>query len=101
MRFENVRDASLRHLWEEGTDFTRFRGEAWMREPCRSCDRRVVDFAGCRCQAFALTGDPAATDPACAKSPHHALVARERLDRRPPPTPVYRIDLTRRAPRPH
>lgn len=101
MRFENVRDASLRHLWEEGTDFTRFRGEAWMREPCRSCDRRVVDFAGCRCQAFALTGDPAATDPACAKSPHHALVARERLDRRPPPTPVYRIDLTRRAPRAH
>jgi len=34
-----------------------------------------VDGGGCRCQAFALTGDAAATDPACALSPHHALLA--------------------------
>ena len=51
-----------------------YRGEAWMSEPCRSCDRRTIDFGGCRCQAFALTGDAAATDPACALSPRHHLL---------------------------
>jgi pyrroloquinoline quinone biosynthesis protein E len=45
-----------------------------MPEPCRSCDRRDEDFGGCRCQAFLLTGNAAATDPACAKSPDHPLV---------------------------
>ena len=53
----------------------RFRGTAWMPEPCRSCDRKEVDWGGCRCQAFAMTGDAAATDPACALSPHHHLMA--------------------------
>jgi pyrroloquinoline quinone biosynthesis protein E len=52
-----------------------FRGEAWMQEPCRSCPERARDFGGCRCQAFALAGDAAATDPACALSPRHARVA--------------------------
>ena len=56
----------------------RFRGEEWMREPCRSCPERGRDFGGCRCQAFLLTGDAAATDPACALSPHHGLVASAR-----------------------
>jgi pyrroloquinoline quinone biosynthesis protein E len=51
-----------------------FRGEAWMREPCRSCPERARDFGGCRCQAFLLAGDAAATDPACALSPHHPLI---------------------------
>jgi len=55
--------------------FERFRGTAWMPEPCRSCERREVDWGGCRCQAFALTGDAARTDPACALSPHHELLA--------------------------
>ena len=55
---------------------TRFRGTAWMPEPCRSCDRRELDWGGCRCQAFALTGDPAATDPACVLAPDHALMAK-------------------------
>ena len=45
-----------------------------MAEPCRSCDQREVDWGGCRCQAFALLGDAAATDPACALSPHHAVM---------------------------
>jgi PqqA peptide cyclase len=45
-----------------------------MPEPCRSCDRREHDWGGCRCQAFALTGDAGATDPACALSPRHDLV---------------------------
>jgi pyrroloquinoline quinone biosynthesis protein E len=51
-----------------------FRGDAWMPEPCRSCDQRSVDFGGCRCQAYALTGDAAVADPACALSPHHHLI---------------------------
>jgi PqqA peptide cyclase len=72
--FPNVREMSLRAIWERSEAFNRFRGTAWMPEPCRSCDRREVDFGGCRCQAFALTGDAAATDPACALSPHHALL---------------------------
>ena len=45
-----------------------------MPEPCRSCPRQSVDFGGCRCQAFLLTGDAAATDPVCYLSPHHTVV---------------------------
>jgi PqqA peptide cyclase len=71
---ENVRDRSLADIWRSSPAFTAFRGFDWMREPCRSCARREVDFGGCRCQAFQLTGDAAATDPVCALSPHRGLV---------------------------
>jgi pyrroloquinoline quinone biosynthesis protein E len=63
-----------------------------MREPCRSCDRREIDWGGCRCQAMALAGDAAATDPACQLSPHHAALvdlARTEAGAEPPPF-VYR-----------
>jgi PqqA peptide cyclase len=72
--FPDVRQNSLRDIWERSEAFARFRGTAWMSEPCRSCDQRERDWGGCRCQAFALTGDAAATDPACALSPHHHLL---------------------------
>jgi PqqA peptide cyclase len=72
---ENVRLSSLERIWDESPLFGRFRGTDWMPEPCRSCPRQHVDFGGCRCQAFQLTGDAAATDPVCHLSPHHALVA--------------------------
>jgi pyrroloquinoline quinone biosynthesis protein E len=74
MEFANVRDHALRWIWEESPAFTRFRGEDWMPQPCRSCDRRERDFGGCRCQAFLLTGDAAATDPVCILAPAHGLV---------------------------
>ncbi|GGO36446.1 pyrroloquinoline quinone biosynthesis protein PqqE [Streptomyces lasiicapitis] len=70
----NVRDHRLDWIWRESPAFTRYRGEDWMREPCRSCELRAVDFGGCRCQAYALTGDAARTDPACHRSPDHDLV---------------------------
>jgi PqqA peptide cyclase len=65
---------SLRACWAEAPGMNAFRGEAWMPEPCRSCPERRRDFGGCRCQAFRLTGDPAATDPACSLAPAHDLV---------------------------
>jgi pyrroloquinoline quinone biosynthesis protein E len=74
MSFENVREQSLERIWRESDSFQRFRGEAWMPEPCRSCDRRGEDFGGCRCQALLLTGDATATDPACSLAPTHAIV---------------------------
>jgi pyrroloquinoline quinone biosynthesis protein E len=74
MTFDNVRDQSLPSIWRDSPAMRAFRGEGWMKEPCRSCPERAIDFGGCRCQAFALTGDPAATDPACALSPAHALI---------------------------
>ncbi|MEU4995828.1 pyrroloquinoline quinone biosynthesis protein PqqE [Streptomyces sp. NPDC021622] len=70
----NVRDHQLGWIWGESAAFNRYRGEAWMRDPCRSCELRTVDFGGCRCQAYALTGDAARTDPACHRSPDHAAV---------------------------
>ncbi len=73
--FPSVRSASLAEIWRNDPGFARFRGTAWMPDPCRSCDRREVDWGGCRCQAFALTGDAAATDPACMLSPDHGLMA--------------------------
>jgi pyrroloquinoline quinone biosynthesis protein E len=72
--FPNVRSASLADIWFGAPVFERFRGTAWMPEPCRSCPRREIDFGGCRCQAFLLTGDPAATDPVCHLSPLHTVV---------------------------
>ncbi len=81
--FDNVRAHSLEEIWRESPGFNRYRGEEWMPEPCRSCDRRAIDYGGCRCQAFHLTGNPAATDPACSLSPDHRLIeaAREQADR--------------------
>ena len=73
--FPNVREVSLRAAWEESEAFNRFRGTAWMPPPCRGCARAEIDWGGCRCQAFALTGDAAATDPACALSLRHHLLA--------------------------
>ncbi len=74
LTFENVRDCSLEYIWQESSSFQRFRGEEWMPEPCRSCDQRSQDFGGCRCQALLLTGNAAATDPACSLAPAHHIV---------------------------
>jgi pyrroloquinoline quinone biosynthesis protein E len=74
LRFDNVRERSLAELWSSSEGLNAFRGEGWMREPCRSCPRRAMDFGGCRCQAHHLAGDAAATDPACRLSPHHDRV---------------------------
>jgi pyrroloquinoline quinone biosynthesis protein E len=74
MTFETVPTRRLADIWEHSPAFDRFRGTAWMPEPCGSCDRRELDWGGCRCQALALTGDAAATDPVCHKSPHHARI---------------------------
>jgi pyrroloquinoline quinone biosynthesis protein E len=74
LEFENVKEKTLEWIWQESSSFQRFRGEAWMPEPCRSCDRRTVDFGGCRCQALLLTGDPTVTDPACSLAPTHHLI---------------------------
>ncbi|HEY6424977.1 MAG TPA: pyrroloquinoline quinone biosynthesis protein PqqE [Pseudonocardiaceae bacterium] len=71
---ENVREHSLGAIWRDSAAFTRFRGSGWMAEPCRSCARKEVDFGGCRCQAFQLTGDAARADPVCHLSPDHHLV---------------------------
>ncbi|MCG8591695.1 MAG: pyrroloquinoline quinone biosynthesis protein PqqE [Proteobacteria bacterium] len=98
LEFWNVKERGLAACWERAPGMNAFRGEAWMPEPCRSCDRREQDFGGCRCQAFHLTGDAAKTDPACALAPDHARI--EGL-RTPPPTGaewVYR-ELRRDPPR--
>jgi PqqA peptide cyclase len=71
----SVREDSLEWIWAESPLFQSFRGTDWMPDPCRSCPRREIDFGGCRCQAFALTGDPARTDPVCHLSPDHEIVA--------------------------
>lgn len=76
--FPNVRDHDLSYIWRESFGFNRYRGEAWMSEPCRSCDERKQDLGGCRCQAFMMTGDASKTDPACSKSPHHDQILKAR-----------------------
>jgi pyrroloquinoline quinone biosynthesis protein E len=72
----SVREDPLDRIWAEAPVMTAFRGTDWLPDPCRSCDRRELDFGGCRCQAFQLTGDAARTDPVCHLSPDHDLVAR-------------------------
>jgi pyrroloquinoline quinone biosynthesis protein E len=74
LSFENVRDRSLREIWDHSAAFQKFRGEDWMQEPCKTCDRRELDFGGCRCQALLLAGDAAATDPVCSLAPQRPKV---------------------------
>ncbi|MGC1485655.1 MAG: pyrroloquinoline quinone biosynthesis protein PqqE, partial [Candidatus Acidiferrum sp.] len=69
LSFENVKNRGLREIWEVSDAFQKFRGESWMQEPCKTCDRRTQDFGGCRCQAFLLAADAAGTDPVCSLAP--------------------------------
>lgn len=74
LSFPNVRDHALGWIWQQSDAFNRYRGTAWMKEPCRSCPEREKDLGGCRCQAYLLTGDAMNTDPVCDLSPHHSRV---------------------------
>jgi len=74
LRFENVNDKLLAEIWHDSAAFNAYRGTAWMPEPCRTCERKEIDFGGCRCQAFLLTADASNTDPVCSLSPLHGLV---------------------------
>ena len=74
LAFDNARDRSLEWIWHQSAAFQAFRGDSWMREPCRSCPRKTLDFGGCRCQAFALTGAAENTDPVCVLSPDRELI---------------------------
>ncbi|MET8681038.1 pyrroloquinoline quinone biosynthesis protein PqqE [Streptomyces sp. NPDC004647] len=90
----NIRDRPLDWIWDRSHAFNAYRGTDWMSEPCRSCSQRDTDFGGCRCQAYALTGDAARTDPACGLSRDHALlramVDGSAGDAGPSPVYVYR-----------
>jgi len=90
LELPSVRNASVEWIWRDSPGFNHFRGDAWMKEPCRSCPEKTRDFGGCRCQAFLLTGDAANADPVCDLSPHHHLVeeaieraARPRVEEKP------------------
>lgn len=74
LNFPNVRNQDLSWIWHKSNEFNLYRGDSWMKEPCRSCSEKTTDFGGCRCQAFLLTGDASNTDPACSKSQHHSLI---------------------------
>lgn len=74
MVFDRIEDRPLAEIWEQGEAFSRFRGEAWLPEGCRSCEKRGQDFGGCRCQTLALTGDLLAMDPVCEDAPGHAAL---------------------------
>ncbi len=74
LSFPTVREHSLEWIWQESPGFQAFRGDGWMKEPCRTCPRKAVDFGGCRCQAFALTGDAANPDPVCTLTPFRGII---------------------------
>ena len=74
LQLPSVREQPIADIWQRSQAFNAYRGQDWMQEPCRSCDERYKDFGGCRCQAFMVTGDAAATDPVCSKSPQHEKI---------------------------
>ncbi len=74
LAFPNARDHSLEWIWHESPGFQAFRGDAWMKEPCRTCPEKEKDLGGCRCQAFALTGDAANADPVCTLTPFRRII---------------------------
>jgi pyrroloquinoline quinone biosynthesis protein E len=71
----SVVELSLAEIWQDAEIFQLYRAPAFAPESCRGCDRLEIDWGGCRCQAFALTGDAARADPVCALSPDHGLIA--------------------------
>lgn len=90
LSFESVRDRHLGEIWRESSAFNAYRGTDWLPEPCQSCERRDVDFGGCRCQALAIAGDASATDPVCRKAPmRHAVDAL--LAETPEEDLIYRV----------
>ena len=76
LNLPNVRDHDVKWIWQESPGFKAYRGDTWMKEPCRSCDEKEKDWGGCRCQAYLLTGDATSTDPVCDKSPKHDLITK-------------------------
>ena len=74
LEFDNVRTRRLRDIWYDSEAFNAYRGTDWMPEPCTSCERKEIDFGGCRCQALLLAGDAGAVDPVCSRSPDHARI---------------------------
>jgi pyrroloquinoline quinone biosynthesis protein E len=101
LSFPNVREAGLSWIWNESPGFNAYRGDAWMKEPCRTCPEKSKDFGGCRCQAYLLTGDAANADPACELSPHHHVIE-EAVLRAAAPAPdvrkiIFRNDKNSRA----
>lgn len=103
LEFPSVTEQSLHDIWYLSDAFSRYRGDDWMTEPCRSCPEKHKDFGGCRCQAYALTGDATNADPVCGKSAHHGLVQkvveqaqRPRVRAEPEQALVYRSDANSR-----
>ena len=95
LEFPSVRESSLEEIWFTSDVFQRFRGTDWLPEPCRSCDRREIDFGGCRCQAYLMTGDATATDPVCHLSPQHHLIAEALAEAEKPAAPLaFRVMRT-------
>ena len=92
LTYESVMDRPLAAIWRDSPAFRRFRGTDWMPEPCRSCERREIDWAGCRCQALAIAGRADAVDPACELSPHHAHLVEMAVEESAAPAPdfIYR-----------
>ena len=90
LNFPNVRDHDLRSIWYDSPGFNAYRGDAWMKEPCRTCPDKVKDFGGCRCQAYMLTGDATNADPVCDLSPHHRLVS-DAVDKAQNPAPAAQV----------
>lgn len=90
LSFDNVREKRLSEIWTGGAAFEAYRGTDWMPKPCRDCDRKEIDWGGCRCQAFALTGDAAAVDPACGLSPRHATLRERATSEAAAPPPPFR-----------
>lgn len=104
LNFANVKQSSLSEIWNHSEAFQKFRGEAWMQPPCKTCDRRAIDFGGCRCQALLLANDAAATDPVCTLSPNRPKIDAILANLNTPTVvaaQLYDEGVTRRAAAPH
>ena len=91
LTFPNVRDHDLGWIWYDSPGFNAYRGDSWMKEPCRSCPEKAKDFGGCRCQAYMLTGDATNTDPVCGLSPLHHVVTDVVDKAQLPPAPKVEV----------
>ena len=84
MTFPNVKEHGLEWAWKDSPAFNKYRGDSWMKEPCRTCPEKEKDLGGCRCQAFLLSGDAESADPVCSLSPNHHIIEKAIEDAKNP-----------------
>lgn len=72
LKYENIKTSNLKDIYYNSDSFNKYRGLSWMTKEQRDRPTSEIDFGGCRCQAYQITGNASEIDPVCKSSKHHS-----------------------------